>query len=311
MTHDHSSEVPKGGPRLGLSIALTLAFVAVEVLAGFSAHSLALLSDAGHNLSDALALIISWFALRMSRWPADAKQTYGYRRAGILAALANSVSLVVIALYIFWEAAKRLRSPEPVASVPMIAVALVAVVLNGVISFWLRTHAKNDLNVRSAYLHMLGDAVSALGVVAAGIVVALTGATIADPIVSLLIGLLILWSSWEVLAESVNVLMEGVPKGLDLGEVERAIRGGPDVQAVHHLHVWTIASGLVACSCHIVVTDRSARGGEQVLLAVAAMLKERFGIQHTTIQVEVEGCEPGRADCDLQTSSHPEAEHGH
>lgn len=303
MTHDHSSEAANGGPRLGLSIALTLVFVAGESLAGYYAHSLALLSDAGHNLSDALALLFSWFALRMSRWPADAKQTFGYRRAGILAALANSVSLVVIALYIFWEAAKRLRTPEIVHSLPMIVVALVAVVLNGVISYWLRSHAKNDLNVRSAYLHMLGDAVSALGVVAAGIVVALTGATIADPIVSILIGVLILWSSWDVLAESVNVLMEGVPKGLDLGEVERAIREVPDVQDVHHLHVWTIASDLVACSCHIVVAEQSVQGGEQVLSAVAAMLEERFDIRHTTIQVE--GCAPGTPDFDLQRSSQP------
>ncbi len=290
MIHDHSSDAANEGPRLGLSIALTLLFVAGEGFAGFYAHSLALLSDAGHNLSDALALVLSWFALRMSRWPADETRTFGYRRAGILAALANSASLVVIALYIFWEAARRLRSPEPVHSVPMILVALVAVMLNGVISYWLRAHAKNDLNVRSAYLHMLGDAVSALGVVAAGIVVAMTGATIADPVVSILIGLLILWSSWDVLSESVNVLMEGVPKGLDLGEVERAIRSVPDVQDLHHLHVWTIATGLVACSCHIVVTERTVLSSQPVLGQVAAMLSARFGISHTTIQIEAKGC---------------------
>ena len=311
MTHDHSSHAAQGGPRLGLSIALTLAFAAGEAFAGLSAHSLALVSDAGHNLSDALALIFSWFALRISRRPADHKQTFGYRRAGILAALANSVSLVVIALYIFWEAAKRLRSPEPVQSVPMIVVALVAIVLNGIISYWLRAHAKDDLNVRSAYLHMLGDAVSALGVVAAGIVVALTGATLADPIVSILIGLLILWSSWDVLAESLNVLMEGVPRGLDLGEIEGAICGVSDVDGVHHLHVWTIASGLVACSCHIVVTERSVRSGEQVLAAVAAMLEQRFHIHHTTIQVEVDGCEPGVICCVSQPVRDVKPGHSH
>src|SRR5262249_29692016 len=154
---------------------------------------------------------------------------------------------------IFWEAAQRLRAPEPVASGPMIAVALAAVLLNGVISAWLHGDAQRDLNVRSAYLHMLGDAVSALGVVAAGVVVALTGSALADPLVSLLIGVLILWSSWGILTESVNVLLEAAPPGLDMAALERGIREAPGVRGVHDLHVWTVASGIVACSCHVVV----------------------------------------------------------
>src|SRR5262249_41272957 len=159
------------------------------------------LSDAGHNFADALALALTWYAARAARRPADARRTFGSHRVGILAALANAVSLVVLALVIFWEAAQRLRAPEPVRSGPMIGVALAGVVLNGVISLWLRHEARHDLNVRSAYLHMLGDAASALGVVAAGVVVAWTGADVADPLVSFLIGGLILWSSWGVLAE--------------------------------------------------------------------------------------------------------------
>ncbi len=211
-THTHAST----GARLGLSVALTLAFVVGEGVAGYFANSLALLSDAGHNFADALALVFSWYALRMARRPADARRTFGYHRVGVLAALVNAVSLVVLALLIFWEAAQRLGSPQPVQAGLMIGVALAAVAVNGVVSLWLHREAKHDLNVRSAYLHMLGDAVSALGVVAAGVVTALTGAAVADPIVSFLIGALILASSWGILREAVDVLLEAAPRGLDV-----------------------------------------------------------------------------------------------
>lgn len=296
---------------MGLSIVLTLGFVLGEAVAGYLAHSLALLSDAGHNLADALALALSWYALRMARRPADARQTYGYHRVGILAALVNAVSLVVITLYIFWEGMQRLLAPEPVRGGLMIIVALVAVMLNGAISLWLRGEARHDLNIRSAYLHMLGDAVSALGVVTAGIVVEFTGSTAADPIVSLLIGVLILWSSWGILVESVNVLMEGVPKGLDMADLERSIAEVPGVLGVHDLHVWTVASGMVACSCHIVVAEQSLRSGEQVLRAVSQTIKRRFGVAHTTVQVEVEGYEPDMMYCSVGSSGVHHREHLH
>lgn len=225
MGHAHAHGVGTTGRRLILSIIVTAAFVIGEAIAGYFAHSLALLSDAGHNFSDALALVFSWYGIWMAQKPSSAKRTFGHHRVGILAALVNSVSLVVIALLIFWEAIFRLRHPQPVHSTPMIIVALTAVLMNTLIGLWLRNAARRDLNVRSAYLHMLGDAVSAAGVVAAGVIVALTGASIADPLVSILIGVLILWSSWSILKESVNVLLEGIPKGLNMEAVERAISG--------------------------------------------------------------------------------------
>jgi cobalt-zinc-cadmium efflux system protein len=311
MAHGHSHGGEATGRRLGLSIFLTLAFVAGEAAAGWYANSLALLADAGHNLADALALVFSWYAVRVARRPADARRTFGSHRAGVLAALANSVSLVVMAVFIFWEGARRLLSPEPVAGGPMIGVALVAVVLNGVISLWLRGEARHDLNIRSAYLHMVGDAVSALGVVAAGVVVALTGEPLADPAVSLLIGVLILWSSWGVLGEAANVLMEAAPPGVDMRALERSVKEVPGVLGVHDLHVWTVASNLVACSCHLVVAEQSVREGQQVLRAVAALLRERFAVAHTTIQVEVEGCEPDDMYCCLRPAGGGEAGHGH
>jgi cobalt-zinc-cadmium efflux system protein len=297
MGHAHGHDVGTTGRRLILSIIVTAAFVIGEAIAGYFAHSLALLSDAGHNFSDGLALVFSWYGIWMARKPSTAKRTFGHHRVGILAALVNSVSLVVIALLIFWEAFFRLRHPEPVRSTPMIIVALVAVLMNTLISLWLRNAARKDLNVRSAYMHMLGDAVSAAGVVAAGVVVALTGASIADPLVSILIGVLILWSSWSILKESVNVLLEAIPKGLNMDAVEQAISGVAGVEAVHDLHVWTVGSGIIACSCHITVEEQSVRSGQNVLRAVAEELEHDFGITHTTIQVEAEGCEENDMYC--------------
>jgi len=247
-------------------------------------------------------LILSWYGLWIARRPSSEKHSYGYHRVGILTALVNAVALVVIALFVFWEAISRLRHPEPVQSKPMIIVALIAILLNTVISLWLRKAAKDDLNVRSAYMHMVGDAVSAVGVVIAGVVVAFTGASTADPIVSILIGLLILWSSWGILKESVNVLLEGIPEGMDMWSVERTISGVHGVLAVHDLHVWTVGSGMTCCSCHITVEEQSVRSGENVLRAVTKKLEDDFKIAHTTIQVEVGGCEPNDMFCVMKVA---------
>src|SRR6266849_3858638 len=180
MTHSHHHGSPRTGRRLAWATIITLGFVFAEAIAGYFSHSLALLSDAGHNFADALALIIAWYGIWIACKPSTQKRTFGYHRVGILAALVNAVSLVVIALLIFWEAIGRLRHPEPVHSTPMIVVALIAIAMNTVISLWLRGEAKHDLNVRSAYMHMLGDAISAAGVVVAGLVVAFGGGSLAD-----------------------------------------------------------------------------------------------------------------------------------
>lgn len=297
MGHGHDHGPSMTGRRLLLSIFITLAFVLGEAITGYISHSLALMSDAGHNFADALALSFSWYGIWIARKPSTAQRTFGYHRVGILAALVNAVSLVVIALLIFWEVINRLRHPEPVKSTPMIAVALVAILMNTVISFWLRKAAKKDLNVRSAYTHMFGDAISATGVVLAGVVIALTGASIADPVVSVLIGILILWSSWAIVKECVNVLLEAIPEGMNMASVEQTIGGIHGVLAVHDLHVWTVGSGMVCCSCHIMVKEQSVRSGENVLRAVTEELENHFGITHSTIQVEVEGCDPNDMYC--------------
>ena len=285
---------------MGAAVVLTLAFVAAESASGWFGHSLALLSDAGHNLTDAAALGFSWYALWIANKPSHAGMTFGYHRVGVFAALLNAVSLVAIALLIGWEAIARIRQPEPSNGGLMIAVAAAAIVVNAVIGFSLHRGAKHDLNVRSAYLHMVGDAVSALGVVIAGVFVAATGTPLADPIVSLLIAALILYSSYDVLMESVTVLLEGTPAGMNMPAVVEAIKGVTGVLDVHDLHVWMVGPGLVSCSCHIVVAEQSVREGQQVLRAVVHDIEHRFHITHTTVQVEVEGCDANDMYCGRQ-----------
>lgn len=294
-----------------LSAVLTFGFVLAEATAGFLSHSLALLSDAGHNFADVLALVLSWYALWIARRPSTSERTFGYHRVGILAALINAVSLVIIAFLVFWEAIHRLRTPEPVHSVPMIVVAFIALVLNTVISLWLKGEARHDLNVRSTYVHIFGDAISSVGVFVAGIVVAMTASYIADPVVSILIGIVILWSSWAILKESVTVLLEGIPAGLNMAKVQNSIGKVHGVLAVHDLHVWTIGSGMICCSCHIMVAEQSIRSGEQVLRAVNEELNHHFGISHTTIQVEVEGCDRDDMYCTMKArrDTHTEQHH--
>src|SRR6266404_5284229 len=304
MAHTHHHGSSSTGRRLAWSTIITLSFVFAEAIAGYFSHSLALLSDAGHNFADALALIFAWYGVWIALKPSTARRTFGYHRVGTLAALVNSVSLVVIALLVFWEAVERLRHPQPVQSRPMIIVATIAILMNTVISLWLRGDAKKDLNVRSAYMHMVGDAISAAGVVVAGFVVAFTGASIADPLVSILIGILILWSSWGILKESVNVLLEAIPAGMNMNEVEQTIARVHGVREVHDLHVWTIGSGMVCCSCHVMVNEQSVRSGENVLRTVTEKLKANFGIDHTTIQVEVEGCDPNDMYCVTKIAEH-------
>jgi len=278
-------------------VAVTLAFVVAEALAGWFGSSLALLSDAGHNLADAAALGLSWYALRMADKPSHHGMTFGYHRVGVFAALANAGSLVVIALMIGFEAIGRIRHPEPASGRLMIVVALAAIVVNLWISLRLHGGAKHDINIRSAYLHMVGDAISALGVVVAGVLVLVTHSTMADPIVSLMIAALILYSSYDVLRESTTVLLEGTPTSMDMPALIATIEGVAGVLDVHDLHVWMVGPGVIACSCHIVVAEQSVREGQQVLRSVAHSIEHEFRITHSTIQVEVEGCEADDMYC--------------
>jgi cobalt-zinc-cadmium efflux system protein len=217
-----------------------LAFVGVELAAGVWANSLALLSDAGHNFTDVIALALSWYAVRLSTQPAHAGKTFGYHRAGILVALANSTTLALVSLGILYEAFKRFRSPEEVRSNVLIGVAAAAFLINAGAALLVRRESRHDLSLKTVFVHLLGDAASALGAVAAGIVIALTGLHWFDPLASVFISLLILWNAWQILRETVDILLESTPRDIDMNQMVRDLLSVPGVRGVHDLHVWSV-----------------------------------------------------------------------
>jgi cobalt-zinc-cadmium efflux system protein len=275
---------------LRFSLLATLIYIVLLVAAGLRAHSLALLSEAGHNLSDFLALLLSWFAVYVQALPPSSTKTYGYQRAGVLAAFVNALALVVVAFFIFWEAAYRLYAPVRVAPRLMIGVAAAGVIMNGVIAGLLWASSR-DLNIRSAFVHMLGDTLSTAAVIVGGVGILLTGQTWIDPALSMAIGALILWSSWEIIRETLNILLEGTPRGMELERITAVIASIQGVNGVHDLHVWSLGSESHALSCHISIPDIPPSESEQILRQVQERLRETFKIDHTTIQFEHVVCE--------------------
>jgi cobalt-zinc-cadmium efflux system protein len=289
--HVHGSH---GGERtskvLRISLLVTFAYIVLLVIAGIRAHSLALLSEAGHNLSDLVALLLSLVAVYLQARPPSATKTYGWHRAGVLAALVNAGSLVVIAFFIFYEAIKRLRNPEPVHAGLMMGVAAVGVVMNGAIALLLYK-SDRDVNIRSALLHEIGDTVSTAAVIAGGWAIMATGQYWIDPALSFAIGALILWSGFGIVRETLNILLEGTPQGIKLERVRDVICAIDGVNDVHDLHVWSIGSETAALSCHISIADIPPSVSERILREVKERLHEDFHIDHTTIQFENVVCE--------------------
>jgi cobalt-zinc-cadmium efflux system protein len=276
--------------RLLLTLVLQVAYLGAEVVGGYMANSLALLADAGHMLSDVGALALSLFAVWIARRPATDRRTFGYYRTEILAALANAASLIGISLYIFFEAWHRFHQPQAVAGLLVTFIAVGGLLVNGIGAWLLHAGREHSLNIRGAWLHLLTDAAGNVGVIAGGLLVWWLGWLWADPAVSVLIGVLVIWSSWHLLRDSLGVLLEGTPPHIDLDAVRTALLEVPDVEAVHDLHVWTITSGLEALSCHVVVGGRDERrvSGE-ILADVHDLLHQRFGLHHLTVQIEPRG----------------------
>jgi cobalt-zinc-cadmium efflux system protein len=289
---DHTTHMTGG--RLRQAFLLTAFILLVEFAAGLVSHSIALLADAGHILTDVFALGLAWFAVIQATRPADLRRTYGYQRVGILAAGANAVTLVLIVIAITVEAVQRLLHPQPVNGALVIVSALVAIAVNVYIARGLRGDNKN-LNVRAALLHVLGDLAASIGVVVAGAVILLTGWLYADPIVSILITALIGFGAWRIVVDAVNVLLEGVPEGIDLDEVRGVIAATAGVDSVHDLHVWSLSGESIALSCHLVVPEGlTTDDSEHLVRALEQSLCARFDIGHTTIQVE--SCHPCAED---------------
>lgn len=289
--------------RFILAMVLTAIILVAEVIGGYWTGSLALLSDAGHVFMDVFALALSYLALRLSALPADDRHTYGFHRLEVLAALINGITLGVIAIEIFSEAWSRWNNPVPIKSAEMLVIAVIGLVVNLIVVFVLGGHDHDheageaehaeDLNVRSAYLHVLGDALSSVGVIVAAALIWFTGETWFDPLMSMLIGVLIIVSSWRVLKSSLHILVEGVPEHLSLEEIGQSMATTPGVQDVHDLHVWSICSGHVALSAHVVTADQSLSDCNSITTELKASLAH-FGIEHTTIQIECAACGQGR-----------------
>jgi cobalt-zinc-cadmium efflux system protein len=287
--HGHVHAPASTSRLLRVALLLTLGYIALTVFAGIKAHSLALLSEAGHNVSDFLALLLSWVAVYLGSRPPTLTKTFGYHRAGVLAAFVNALTLVIVAIYIFVEAAHRLANPVAVHARTMMVVAAAGVAMNGVIALMLHG-SSHDVNVRSAFIHMLGDTLSTASVIVGGWAILWTGKYWIDPALSFTIGVLILWSSFGIVRETLNILLEGTPKGVSMDLLAGAMKQVSGVRDVHDLHVWSIGSEMHALSCHIAIADIPPSESEAILRDVKLRL-ERFHIHHTTIQFEHENCE--------------------
>jgi cobalt-zinc-cadmium efflux system protein len=276
-----------------------LIFVIVEAIAGIWGNSLALLSDAGHNLTDVIALALSWYAIRLSSQPANSKKTFGYHRAGILAALINSTTLIFVAGYIFYEAYQRLIHVPEVDAAILISVGAIAFVLNLVTAWLVHQGSDHDLNLRSAFVHLMGDVISTIGAVIAGIVIAFTGLSWLDPLVSVLIGLLILWNAWGILKETIDILLESTPRDVDTNQIVTSLLQVAGVKGVHDLHVWSITQNLRALSAHIVTDDVLVSHGAIIQKEINALMSREYNIAHTILQLECVDCSPDLLYCDI------------
>lgn len=312
-SRQHASTMTRS--RLRTALLLTVVILLVEVVGGLLSHSLALLSDAGHVLTDVVALGLAWFAAGQAERPADARKTFGYHRTGILTAQMNAALLILIVAAIAYEAVQRLQHPEPVTPWLMFGAAAVGLLINLFIGLGLRaeSHAEGseNLNVRAALLHVFGDVGASAAVLVGGVVILLTGWYPADPLISLLIAALIAWGAWRILRASLDILMEATPRGLNVAQLVRDMMAVPGVSDVHDLHIWSIAGGMHALSAHVRVADRPLSSCDRLLDTLNLLLQERYHIAHTTMQFECAGCSPNDLYCAWPSGEEAGHVHGH
>ena len=311
--HNHTHGMAK--QTLRLAFFLTIIILVAELIGGWWANSLALLSDAGHVLTDLFALGLAWFATAQAERPANGSKTFGYHRVGILAALVNALTLILIALAILWEAIGRFQHPEPVQPLVMFLSAGIGIVVNLYIGFGLQKEGDN-LNVRAAALHVFGDVGASVAVIVAGVVILLTGWNLADPLLSVGIAGLIAVGAWSILRETSDILLEAAPKDVNLSALVRDMMRIPGIEDVHDLHVWCISSGMYALSCHALIADLPPSESSSILQAVEAMLSEKYRIGHTAIQFEshthqADCCSMDGLYCQLEVAEEHQHEHDH
>jgi cobalt-zinc-cadmium efflux system protein len=291
--HGHGFQTtPEGGKKdLLVALSITLLMMIAEVIGGLISNSLALLSDAGHMLTDNLALLMSFFAMKFATMPATERKTFGFFRLEILAAFINGIILVLISLYIIYNAYLRIVHPQQVEGKLMLVVAVIGLIANVIGAFVLMKHSKSSLNIRGAYLHIVGDALSSVGVVIGGIVIIYTGWYLIDPILSVLISLVIIYGAWALVKESVNILLEAVPAHISIDDVAAEIAKIEGVQEAYHIHLWTITSGVYAMSAHVLIDDQLVSRSKELIEDIQTMLSQKFNVYHSTIQLECEKCD--------------------
>jgi cobalt-zinc-cadmium efflux system protein len=312
-SHNHTHGMAK--KTLRIAFFLTIIILVAELVGGIVANSLALLSDAGHVITDVFALGLAWFAVVQAERPANARKTFGYHRVGILVALVNSVTLIVIAIAIIWEAIQRFQHPEPVQPLVMFLAAGIGIAVNLYIGFGLQKEG-HSLNVRAATLHVFGDVMASVGVIVAGVIILLTGWTVVDPLLSVAIAVLIAVGAWGILRETTDILLESVPKDISLTHLVEDMQHIDGVQNVHDLHVWCIASGMYSLSCHVLINDLPPSGSSPILQSLTAMLNETYHIGHATIQFECSDhreacCEIDGLYCRLESAKERQNGHNH
>ncbi len=296
------------GNKLKYAIMLTGIILAVEIVGGLLSNSLALLSDAGHVFADIVALSLSWYGVRQAERPAGSRMTFGYHRVGVIIAVVNAVSIFAISGVIFYEAYRRWQQPPEVNSPVMLAAALVGLSVNIFVAFWLRREQRSNLNVRSAFWHVLGDALASIGVIAGAVIILFTGWFLVDPVVSVLIGLIIALAAWRILKEGLKVLLEATPQQVDVAEMIKALKKIPGVKGIHDIHVWSISPSLHAMSCHVLIRDIPLSQAAEIRGEIERVLRRQFDIEHSALQMECQECSPNDLFCSL-TPRPPEDEH--
>jgi cobalt-zinc-cadmium efflux system protein len=291
--NDHGlSHIPLGGRKdLLLALSITVLMMIAEVIGGLLSNSLALLSDAGHMLTDNIALLLSFFAMTFASLPATDRKTFGFFRLEILAAFVNGIVLVLISLYIMYQAYLRMVHPQPVQGMLMLIVAIIGLVANIIGALILVKHSQNSLNIRGAYLHIVGDALSSVGVVIGGVIILYTGWYLIDPILSALISLVIIYGAWSLVKESVNILLESAPAHINIDTIASEIGKIKGVREAYHIHLWTITSGVYALSAHVLIDDRLVSNSRELHDQIRSLLSEKFKVIHSTIQLECEKCD--------------------
>jgi cobalt-zinc-cadmium efflux system protein len=305
MPHNHHHEIVEVGSKLRAGIFFSALILAAEIAGGILTNSVALLADAGHVLTDVIALALSWYGVAQARRPATRRMTFGYHRIGVLIAVLNASTIIAVAAFILYEAIRRMGAPPEVRSIPMMIVAAAGLAVNLFVALWLREERGENLNVRSAFWHAAGDALASVGVIIGGVIITLTGLNIVDPIIGAVIGLIIVAAAWGILKDGLRVLLEASPSHVDVDKMVKALLALPGVKDVHDMHVWSITPEIHAMSGHVLIADQAVSQAASIQESIEELLRERFKIGHSTLQLECQSCEASGVLCSLR-SGHDE-----